>query len=152
MKLRFFALLSSVMGAFTGNAQEKDAFYFSKTLALNMDDTYQKVVDALKTEQFGVITDIPMDQKIKDKVPDAKLKPYRILGVCNPKFAYETLKLEENIGLFLPCKVVLKSIDANTTEVVMINPSTMMKMLGNDALNQVAGEVTTRFRRALENL
>ncbi len=152
MKLRIFALLASVLGAFTGNAQENNAFYFSKTLALSMDDTYQKVVEALKTEQFGVVTDIPMDQKIKDKMPDAELKPYRILGVCNPKFAYETLKLEENIGLFLPCKVVLKSIDANTTEVVMINPSAMMKMLGNDALNQVAGEVTTRFQRALKNL
>jgi uncharacterized protein (DUF302 family) len=152
MKLRIFALLATVLGVSTGNAQEKDAFYFSKTLALSMDETYLKVVDALKTEQFGVVTDIPMDEKIKEKLPDADLKPYRILGVCNPKFAYETLKAEENIGLFLPCKLVLKSIDANTTEVVMLNPSAMMQMLGNNALMPTADEVTKRFKQAMEKL
>jgi uncharacterized protein (DUF302 family) len=152
MKLRLFALLATVLGVFTGNAQEKEALYFSKTLTLNMEEAYLKVVDALKTEQFGVVTDIPMDEKIKDKLPAADLKPYRILGVCNPKFAYETLKVEENIGLFLPCKLVLKSIDANTTEVVMINPSAMMQMLGNEALMPIADEVTKRFKQAMEKL
>ena len=152
MKLRIFTFLSATLAALTNNAQEKDAFYFSKTLTLSMEETYLKVVEVLKAEQFGVVTDIPMDEKIKEKLPDAELKPYRILGVCNPGFAYETLKVEENIGLFLPCKLVLKSIDANTTEVVMINPSAMMQMLGNKELMPIADEVTMRFKQALENL
>lgn len=139
----------SVVGV---GAQQVTEYYMSKTLNLTFEETTVLVKDALKKQGFGVITEIEMDEKLKEKIPDANIKPYRILGVCNPGYAYETIKVEENIGLFLPCKVLIKQIDANNTEVVMVNPSVLMGMLGNDSLTNVADKVTKRFKKALADI
>ncbi|PLX02932.1 MAG: hypothetical protein C0595_08855 [Marinilabiliales bacterium] len=139
----------SVIGA---TAQEATEYYMSKTVNQSFEETTVLVKDALKKQGFGVITEIEMDEKLKEKIPDADIKPYRILGVCNPGYAYETIKVEENIGLFLPCKVLIKQIDANNTEVVMVNPSVLMGMLGNDSLTDVAAKVTKRFKKALADI
>lgn len=139
----------SVIGA---TAQEATEYYMSKTVNQSFEKTTMLVKDALKEQGFGVITEIEMDEKLKEKIPDANIKPYRILGVCNPGYAYETIKVEENIGLFLPCKVLIKQIDANKTEVVMVNPSVLMGMLGNDSLTDVAAKVTEKFKKALADI
>ena len=133
-------------------AQQVPDYYMSKTVELGFEETTTTVKDALKKQGFGVITEIEMDQKLKEKIPDADVKPYRILGVCNPKFAYETLQVDENIGLFLPCKVLIKYIDENKTEVVMVNPSVLMSMLGDDSLIDVADKVTKKFEKALADI
>lgn len=134
------------------SAQETTSYFMSKTVNYNFEETTTLVKDALKQQGFGVITEIQMDEKLKEKIPEADTKPYRILGVCNPKYAYETLKVDENIGLFLPCKVLIKQIDENKTEVVMVNPSVLMGMLGDDSLTEVADKVTTKFKKALEEI
>jgi len=80
------------------------------------------------------------------------MNTYRILGACNARFAWQTLQKEENIGVFLPCKVLVKDVGKGKTEIVAVNPSHLMKMLDNPELNGIADQVTTRFRNALEKL
>ena len=133
-------------------AQNDSEYYFSKKLDCSFEDATVKVKASLKEQEFGIITEIDMHEKLAEKIENIDMQPYKILGACNPKFAYQTLQVEENIGLFLPCKVLIKKIDEKTTEVVMVNPSALMQMLNNDELVTVAEEVTERFKKALEAL
>lgn len=134
------------------SAQQQGNYYFNKTVEGTFDDVAEKVESVLKEQGFGVITEIDMDITLKEKLSDVEMNPYKILGVCNPSFAYETLKVEENIGLFLPCKVLVKDLGNDSIEVVMVNPSALMKMLGNTELEKIAQKVTDEFLIALENL
>jgi uncharacterized protein (DUF302 family) len=93
-----------------------------------------------------------MDQKLEEKLEGVDLNPYKILGVCNPAYAYQTIQEEENIGLFLPCKVLIKDIGEGEIEVVMVNPEAIMGFLGNESLDKVAAEVSTKFQIALKNI
>jgi uncharacterized protein (DUF302 family) len=133
-------------------AQNDMSYYISKTINYPFEEASQMITEALKVQDFGIITEIEMHEKLEEKIENIDVNPYRILGACNPKFAYQTLKAEENIGLFLPCKVLVKYVDENTTEIVMVDPSALMKMLGNEDLDEVADEVTIRFKKALESL
>jgi len=150
--LKSIMILVLVMSFQVLIAQENDAYYFSKKMKGDFEEIVTKTQDVLKEQGFGVITEIEMEAKLKEKLPDLEMKPYRILGVCNPQFAVETLKIDENIGLFLPCKVLVKDLGNGAVEVVMINPSAMMEMLGNPELVKVADEVTSRFRLAMKKL
>ena len=98
----------------TLKAQKVDTYYFSKTLNLAFEEASDKVKASLAEQQFGIITEVNMHEKFIEKGIDINAKPYRLLGACNPKLAYETVNAEENIGLFLPCKVIIKYIDDNT--------------------------------------
>ncbi len=133
-------------------AQSNPDYYISKTINYSFDDATDRVKEALKEQDFGIITEINMVEKLKESIANVEIKPYKILGACNPEFAYQTLLVEENIGLFLPCKILVKQVDENTTEVVMVNPSVLMQMLGNEKLTKVADEVTNRFKKAMESL
>jgi uncharacterized protein (DUF302 family) len=93
-----------------------------------------------------------MDVKLKEKLKDIEMKPYKILGVCNPSFAYETLQIEENIGVFLPCKAIVKDLGEGKVEVVLINPSALMGMLDKEELVNIADEVAEKFKVVLEKL
>ena len=115
-----------------------------------MDEVTDRVKAVLKEQGFGIITEIDMHEKLEEKLGKVDVKPYRILGACNPGFALQTLKVEENIGLFLPCKVLIKQVDRDKMEVVMVDPSALMRILGNDELVSIADEVTVKFRKALE--
>ena len=139
-----------ILSTLTTIAQKDESYYMSKTINFSYEDATEKVKAALKEQGFGTITEIEMHEKLAEK--ELIIKPYKILGVCNPGYAYETLKVEENIGLFLPCKVLIKQITDNTSEVVMVNPSVLMGMLGNEKLVHVADEVTRKFKAALESL
>ena len=151
-------MLLMIAGLLTTNAQnelikgqnEKDLF-FTKQVKGSMEEVYQKVVEALKVEKFGVITEIDMAKTLNEKL-GVDMKPYKILGVCNPGFAYEAIKSEPNIGVFLPCKVILKQLDENTIEVVSINPESMMKMLENEKLNETAESVGEKLKKVILEL
>ena len=91
-----------------------------------------------------------MDTKLKEKLSDVKMKPYKILGVCNPSYAYQTIQIDENIGLFLPCKVLIKEKGNGMIEIVMVNPSALMNMLENKELKNIAEKVTLKFLSAFE--
>lgn len=151
-------LLLIIAGLLTTNAQnevvtsqnEKDLF-FSKQVKGSMEEVYQKVVEALKVRKFGVITEIDMAKTLNEKL-GVEMKPYKILGVCNPGFAYEAILAEPNIGVFLPCKVILKQLDENTIEVVSVDPEKMMKMLGNNKLDETAVSVGKELEKVIFGL
>ena len=147
-------IASVIILIYTGasHAQSPENYYFSKTVNGSMDQVTVKVKTVLKEQGFGIITEIDMKQKLEEKLGKVDIQPYKILGACNPAFALETLKVEENIGLFLPCKVLVKQIESDKMEVVMVNPSALMRMLGNDKLVAIAAEVTEKFEAALREL
>ena len=155
--IQFFIILL-IAGAMSVNAQSESTvsqtgkdLFFSKQVEGTMDEVYQRVVEALKAENFGVITEIDMAKTLNEKL-GVEMKPYRILGVCNPGFAFEAIQAEPNIGVFLPCKVILKQMDENTIEVVSINPETMMMMLGNEKLDSTAQAVGVKLERVIIEL
>ncbi|GAO27674.1 hypothetical protein JCM15548_14516 [Geofilum rubicundum JCM 15548] len=93
-----------------------------------------------------------MDVKLKEKLDNVDIKPYKILGICNPGFAYKTLQIEENIGVFLPCKAIVKDIGEGKIEVVVVDPAALMGMLNKPELVSIANEVSDKFQKALEKL
>ena len=131
-------------------AQETDLF-FKKTVTGEFSQVLEKVKTEFKNVGFGVITDIDMDQKLEEKL-DVDLQPYKILGVCNPGFAYKALQVEPNIGVFLPCKVIIKQLEGNNVEVVSSNPAVLMNMLNNEELTKLADEVSIKIKSAIEKI
>ena len=150
--IQLIIVLMGLFFATSSMAQDNEKYYMSKTLKGTVDEVTQKTLAALKEQGFGLITEVDMDAKLKEKMPEVEMKPYKILGVCNPGFAHQTLQVEENIGLFLPCKVLVKDLGNGNAEVVMINPSVMMGMLGKPELVDIADKVTEKFKIALENI
>jgi len=136
----------------TLSAQDNVEYYFSKTVKGSFSEVTQKTKAALKEQGFGVITEIDMDQKLKEKLDDVEMLPYKILGVCSPAYAYQTIQVEENIGLFLPCKVLVKDLGNGNIEVVMVDPQAIMGFLKKEELNKVAAEVSLKFQLALKNI
>ena len=125
--------------------------YIKTTIHGDFDEITNKVKALLKEQGFSVITEIDMDKKLNEKL-DVDVRPYRILGVCNPGYAYETLQIDDNIGVFLPCKIVIKQLDDNQIEVVSVNPSQLMQMMGDEALTRVADQVTVKLKHVIDQL
>jgi len=117
-----------------------------------IEEVTNKTKALLKEQGFGVITEIDLDVKLKEKLKDIEMKPYKILGVCNPFTAYKTLQIEENIGVFLPCKAIIKDIGDGKIEVVIVNPAALMGMLNKAELVIIANEVSEKFQKALSGL
>ena len=126
-------------------------YYFSKTVTLSFDDTMEKVMAELKKEGFGVLTDIDVKQTLKKKL-DVDFKKYRILGACNPPFAYKALQVEDKIGTMLPCNVIVQEIDEGQVEVAAIDPITSMQAVANPALKEVAEKVQGKLKKVIENI
>ena len=145
----FLILLISIQSL---SAQENENFYFSKTVEGTFEEVTNKTKALLKEQGFGVITEIDMDVTLKEKLQDIELKPYKILGICNPSIAYKTLQVEENIGVFLPCKAIIKDIGNGKIEVVIVNPAALMGMLNKAELLTIANEVSEKFQKALNGL
>ena len=121
---------------------------FSKTSNLPYDKAIEKVTDELKKEGFGVLTSIDVKDTLKKKI-DVDFKKYAILGACNPGLAHQALLSEEEIGLLLPCNVIVYEKEGKTA-VSIFNPMTMTKLVNNDKLKPIAEEVNTRLARVLE--
>lgn len=145
-----FAVVSMFLWSGKAVAQDSEMF-IKKNVTGDFEQIVEKVKQEFKQVGFGVITDIDMDQKLEEKL-DVDLQPYKILGVCNPGFAYKALQAEPNIGVFLPCKVIIKQLDGNKVEVVSSDPAMLMKMLENEELNKMADEVSVKIKRAIENI
>ncbi len=146
----FLALITFSANAIDLN-NSAEGLYFKKTLTGNFTEIVDKVKASLKEQGFGVITEIDMDEKLNEKL-NTEVKPYKILGACNPGYAYKTLQIDDNIGVFLPCKVVVKQLDGNKVEVVSVNPSEMMRMMNNEELTKVAEEVSIKLKAVVEGL
>ncbi len=149
---KIILLLIMLIPIQTVMAQLQEKYYTSKTLNGTFEEVTRKVTSVLLEQGFGVITEIDMDVKLKGKLDDIEMNPYKILGVCDPSFAYQSIQFEENIGLFLPCKVLVKDLGNGSVEVVMVNPVVLMSMLGNKDLIEIAAKVNDKFNAALQQL
>jgi uncharacterized protein (DUF302 family) len=105
-----------------------------------------RVVDALKREAFGVLTDIDVAATMKQKL-GIEFRPYRILGACNPPLAHKALSAEDKIGVMLPCNVIVQEVAAGEIEVAAIDPVAPMERVDNPALGAIAAEVADRLPR-----
>ena len=126
-------------------------YYFTKTLATSFDEAVRRVTDALKTEGFGIISEINIHDKLHEKLK-VDFKRYRILGACNPGYAYKALQAEEKIGTMLPCNVIVIDQEDGSTEISAVNPIASMIAVHNPALEPVAIEVTDKLKRVMELL
>jgi uncharacterized protein (DUF302 family) len=125
-------------------------YYFSKTIDLDFDSAIIKVTEELKKEGFGILTDIDVKATLKKKL-DVDFHKYRILGACNPPFAYHALQAEDKIGTMLPCNVIVQERDGKT-EVSAIDPLASMQAVKNEALVGIAQEVRLKLRTVIEKL
>jgi uncharacterized protein (DUF302 family) len=149
-KITFILSLIAVFAVQSLLAQEN--FFFSKTVEGSFEEIVDRTKSSFKKEGFGVITEIDMDVTLKEKLKDVDMRPYKILGVCNPGFAYQTLQIEENIGVFLPCKAIVKDLGDGSIEIVVVNPAALMGMLNKAELVPIAQEVADKFQVALKML
>jgi uncharacterized protein (DUF302 family) len=114
-------------------------------------ETVERVRAALKEEGFGVLTEIDVRATLREKLGE-EMEEYVILGVCNPPLAHRALGVDREIGLLLPCNVVVRADGPGTTLVQALDPQTMVQITGRSQLEPVADEATTRLRSALATL
>jgi uncharacterized protein (DUF302 family) len=121
---------------------------FSKTSALPYEEAIEKVTEELKKEGFGVLTTIDLRETLKKKL-NVDFDKYVILGACNPPFAYKALQAEEQVGLLLPCNVIVYEKSGRTV-VAAFDPMSMTKLLDNESIKPVAEEVKRRLQRIID--
>ena len=128
------------------------AYGLKRSIPLPLDQADQRVRDELQKEGFGILTEIDVKATLKAKL-DVDFKPYKILGACNPPLAHQALTEDVDIGLLLPCNVILYEGDSpGTTVVGVINPTVQLGITGRPDIQPLAEEVGTRMRRALDAL
>ncbi|MXP15658.1 DUF302 domain-containing protein [Altererythrobacter confluentis] len=127
------------------------SYYISATLNVPFEKALELTEDALKAEQFGVISRIDIQQTLKTKI-DVDFQPYTILGACNPALAYEALQLEDKVGTMLPCNVVVQQLADGTVEVAAVDPVASMQGIDNPALAKAATAVREKLARAMNAL
>lgn len=126
-------------------------YYFSKTIDLPFEEALARMTDELKKEGFGVLTEIDVKATLKKKL-DVDFRNYRILGACNPPFAYKALQAEPHIGLMLPCNVVVQESEDGQTLVSAIDPVASMMAVENASLGEVAGQVKAKLQKVIESV
>ena len=121
---------------------------FTTTLTgLSFEEALDRTTAALKAEGFGVLSDIDVQRAMKEKL-GAEMRPYRILGACNPPLAHKALQAEPDIGLLLPCNVIVREKVPGRVVVGFLDPQTMVGLVGKPGVKNVADEAESRLRRA----
>ena len=124
-----------------------------RTVQMNtdLDSALEQVEAALKSEGFGILTEIDVKATLKKKI-DVDFRPYRILGACNPPLAYQALKTAPQVGLLLPCNVTVSKVAAGKTEVSLVNPMSLVEFTGNPDLQSIAEEAKEGLERVADAL
>lgn len=123
-------------------------YYIARILNGDFLAIVERVVESLKAEGFGVLTDIDVKATMKKKL-DVDFRDYRILGACNPPLAHQALTVDDKVGTMLPCNVIVQDIGGGQIEVAAIDPAISMEHVGNPALNAIAESVTSKLRRVI---
>ena len=126
-------------------------YYISKKINSDFDSAVLAITESLKKEGFGVLTEINMQEKLKEKL-NVDIRKYKILGACNPAFAYKALQQEDKIGTMLPCSVIVQELGENEVEVAAVDPIASMMAVENTNLTGIAGEVKDKLERAIAAL
>lgn len=125
-------------------------FGFTRSLGdVKLDEARERIIEALKQEGFGVLTEIDVRATLKKKL-DVDFRPYVILGACNPSLAHQALSSEPGIGLLLPCNVVVAETDDGGSEVSVAKPEAMFSLVNNPQMETLVRDATERLTRALE--
>lgn len=130
---------------------KKTNYGFWKVVNYTLDEAVEKTYEALKSEGFGVLADLDFKATLKKKL-DVDFKTYRVLAACNPPNAFKALNAEEQIGLLLPCNVIVYVNDAGETIVSAIDPVANMSIVGNEKLDPIAEEIRDKLQRVIEKL
>jgi uncharacterized protein (DUF302 family) len=126
-------------------------YYFSKTIPGSFDNAVQKVTDSLKAEGFGILTEIDIKATLKKKL-DVDFYNYKILGACNPPFAYKALLAEDKIGTMLPCNVIIQEKVLGQIEVSAVDPAASMLSIENEDLRMIATEVRIKLQNVIKQI
>jgi uncharacterized protein (DUF302 family) len=128
------------------------SYYFSKRVTSTFENAEAKIVDELKKNGFGILTEINVKETLKKKI-NVDFRRYKILGACNPYFAYEALKTDDKIGVLLPCSVIIQEVeDPTEIEVAVLNPLEAMKPVGKSEMLNFAEQVAEKLQAALSAL
>ncbi len=127
------------------------SFGFGKQVGLSFDSAIEKVTAVLQDEGFGVLSDIDVAGKMKEKL-DKDMPRYRILGACNPSLAYQAISAVEDIGLLLPCNVLVREDDDGNVHVDFMDPSSVLSLVDDEGIAPLAAEVKQKLERACDAL
>ncbi|HCY75066.1 MAG TPA: hypothetical protein DHV28_04035 [Ignavibacteriales bacterium] len=127
------------------------SYYYSKIIDDSFENVLRKTEVALKQEGFGILTEIDVKETLKKKL-DVDFKKYKILGACNPPYAYKALQAEDKIGTMLPCNVIVIEQSANQIEVAAVNPISSMQAVHNEDLLKIAEEIKDKLIGVIDSL
>jgi len=126
-------------------------FGFGKQVDIGFDDAIDRVSDVLQAEGFGVLSDIDVAAKMKEKL-GKEMPRYRILGACNPGLAYQAISAVEDIGLLLPCNVLVREDDNGKVHIDFMDPASVLSLVDNPGVKSLAEEVKSKLERACRAL
>lgn len=127
------------------------SYYSSTTLSLSFEEAESRVIDELKKEGFGILTEIDVREKFKEKL-DVDFRKYKILGACNPPFAYKALQADDKIGTMLPCNVIIQEISEGEIEIAAIDPVASMQAVENNQLREIAIQIREKLIGVINRL
>jgi len=123
-------------------------YYFEKTMKEDFETAVSKTKEALKSEGFGVLSEIDINEKLKEKL-GVDFRRYKILGACNPAYAYKALQKEDKIGVMLPCNVIIQERTNGEIEVAAVDPAASMLSIDNDDLRMIATEIRVKLQNVI---
>ncbi len=126
-------------------------YYISKTISADFDQAVQLITESLKKEGFGILTEINLQEKLKEKL-NVDFRKYKILGACNPAYAYKAIQQEDKIGTMLPCSIIVQQLDNNEIEVAAVDPIASMMAIENPDLAVIAKEIKEKLERAIAQI
>lgn len=124
---------------------------FGKTVELGFDEAVERVIGALQSQGFGVLSDIDVAAAMQQKLGET-MPPYRILGACNPPLAHRALQSEPSVGLLLPCNVVVRQDESGEVHVEFMDPDAVLRLVDNPDIGELAKEVRQRLERVMADL
>jgi len=127
------------------------SYHFTKKLDASYDEAIARATEELKKEGFGILTEIDVKEALKKKL-DVDFRKYKILGACNPSFAYKALQAEDKIGTMLPCNVIVQETDDGKVEVSAVDPIASMQAIDNPSLGEIANEVRGKLKKVIDNI